>query len=490
MRRLILNVSLRNTAAVLLFFLLLFLCGPKLAVSNACIPADDPYASASDGQIRIDVDFDRSYARVGSTMRVKVAITNLTDKSIAVPRCSGKTQQTFASLSQEGGKAWPITCQLVYPFDSARAMVSNIHWMKYMIKYEDLIVLGKEETRICEFWVYPRIQGIAALKVSFRPGKYDGSQLPADTELWAGNQISVVSAPFKVVPMDLHIVEDVASSLNKALLNEKEPLLKRSSMVENRTSSEKIPFDVSSDGVVRGTENDALVLSMVLKKLPMTSPLRFLVVHELAKMVYKGYGFGAIEHLLHVAEDPSELPNVRLLGMELVEWLNVEGGYLFDCDDYQVGFQVAPELRRKAKAVLKSCADSNDEAISSRAKFLLEKLAGSESSKDEPEKMPAQPEGRTQEKKESSGPSGEGGRGEGPGAVPERRDVPETGPRETTTGEAQEAKPAPEGAGLEADKREAAGESGGGFPVVWLAAGVLVFACAAIFFLLHHRHRV
>jgi hypothetical protein len=159
------------------------------------------------------------------------------------------------------------------------------------------------------------------------------------------------------------------------------------------------------------------------------------------------------------------------------------------CNHNLAGIDLPAETINKASAVLKSCAESEDEAVSSRAKYLLEKLSRGKPGEGEPGEAPVQPEGRTQEKKESTGLSGEGGRGERPGAVPERRDVPETGLRETATAEARKEKVKPKEGEAAAGGR--ADASGGGFPVIiFLVTVGAVLAGAASFFLLRCRRRV
>jgi hypothetical protein len=92
-------------------------------------------------------------------------------------------------------------------------------------------------------------------------------------------------------------------------------------------------------------------------------------------MVSEAYGYPAVEPLLRIAEDPSEQTNVRLYSLDVAKLIVAKETLFLGVDGNLAIVQVPSKWREMAKSVLKNCAESKDESVSNRAKYLLDELS-------------------------------------------------------------------------------------------------------------------
>jgi hypothetical protein len=359
--------------------------------------------SVEDDYVRLEVLFrDCSDARLLAPITIEVSLINKTDKALAMPRysdvCGPQRCHIKYGRATELRETPPVYCSLVYPYiigDERQPKGLRI-WGIFGVSYSpiearDFLVFKPGEKKDYSFFVHPKIVGEAMLCVwcgSWNIADRYRSNLPEGTLIWKGKFKTVSSERFKVSEYEPeHIPERIeywASGLADVLLDGKEPFSKRSALLEGE-------FDFrhalgSGYEMLRGTAYEALVLTKALEKLPKSSPFRFLAMYRIIKTVGEGYGFPALERLLGAAEDSSELANVRLLTMDVAKLVIDEDTIRMRTGCNMAEWRISAKLKERARGVLEACAESNDEAVSTRAKYLLQQIAEKEKRQREQEK--------------------------------------------------------------------------------------------------------
>jgi hypothetical protein len=333
---------------------------------------DKPSGSAKDDYLQMDVWFEKYDGKqVGSYLKVKIVLTNLTAKRLAVASLwEGREREE---------KMLPIYCRLRYPDVVTIEPGKERETPKLSFAFsfpgsygpihrEDFILFQPNEKKERIIMLRPKIPGEAYIYLQCasptKTDNYIGERLPEGTEIWKGNlgAEAVKSERFKVLPP-----ENRASSVGSLLFDERKSFLERMKLLEEEI--------VMGEEMVPKTVSGAMVLTKFLETLPKSSPLRFLVVQRMIIMVSEAYGYPAVEPLLRIAEDPSEQTNVRLYSLDVAKLIVAKETLFLGVDGNLAIVQVPSKWREMAKSVLKNCAESKDESVSNRAKYLLDELS-------------------------------------------------------------------------------------------------------------------
>lgn len=323
--------------------------------------------SAEDNGLRVSLRLFglETKPKVGNPVRATVRITNLTEKLLAVPK--GKRTEHVSDYYLSYAQEIRIEPRKDGMLSSGPIRMGGGY---APIRESDLIFLQPGETKEYHISVVPKVPGEVALLVRMVNSTTYGKKLPGDAIVWKG-KITLYTGQINVLPEDTKETDKKASNLAKILLNEEASFLERAKLLEKE--------------IIYRTSSDALALSKALEKVPKTSPIRFIVVNELVKMVSEGYGYVAIKKIFDIAQGPSELPNVRLCALDVANLVRENNSLQIDTGHNLTTFGIHDGLKNEGKAVLTACAGSEDKAVSARAKYLLGELSENEKKRKEKE---------------------------------------------------------------------------------------------------------